>query len=58
MNGKYSATLLTIEGTTVRKFNLQDNQMQLSLMGIEAGIYFLSIEQAGSHIVKKLIIEK
>jgi hypothetical protein len=57
INGKYSATLLTIEGTTVRKFNLQDNQMQMSLKGIEAGIYFLSIEKGGRKIVKKVVIE-
>ena len=36
----------------------ETHQMQLSLMGIEAGIYFLSIEQAGRKIVKKVVIEK
>jgi hypothetical protein len=30
----------------------------MSLEGIEAGIYFLSIEKAGRKIVKKLVIEK
>lgn len=58
MNGKYSATLLTIEGKIVRKYNLLSNQEQISLDGIEAGIYFLSIEQDGRKIVKKLVIEK
>ena len=58
INGKYSATLLTIEGTTVRKFNQFSSQEQFSLEGIEAGIYFLSIEQDGRKIVKKLVIEK
>jgi hypothetical protein len=58
INGKYSATLLTIEGTTVRKFTQFSSQEQFSLEGIEAGIYFLSIEKAGRKIVKKLVIEK
>ena len=55
INGKNAATLMTIEGKIVRKYNLLSNQEQISLDGIEAGIYFLSIEKAGRKIVKKLI---
>jgi len=58
INGKNAAALMTIEGKIVRKYNLLSNQEQFSLEGIEAGIYFLSIEQDGRKIVKKVVIEK
>ena len=58
MNGKYSATLLSIEGKAVRKYNQTSSQEHFSLEGIGAGIYFLNIEHGGRKIVKKLIIER
>ena len=58
INGKYSATLLSIEGKAVRKYNQTSSQEHFSLEGIGAGIYFLNIEHGGRKIVKKLIIER
>ncbi|MBK7225401.1 MAG: T9SS type A sorting domain-containing protein [Saprospiraceae bacterium] len=58
INGKYSATLLSIEGKAVRKYYQTSSQEHFSLEGIGAGIYFLNIEHGGRKIVKKLIIER
>ncbi len=58
INGKYSATLLSIEGKAVRKYNQTSSQEHFSLEGIGAGIYFLNIEHGGRKIVKKLIIKR
>ena len=58
INGKYSATLLSIEGKAVRKYNQTSSQEHFSLEGIGAGIYFLNIEHGGRKIVKKLIVKR
>ncbi len=58
IDGKYTLTLKSIDGKVVKKYSSRQDQDHLSLVGIEAGIYFICIEQNGKKIVKKMIIEK
>ncbi len=52
-----SLKLFTISGIEILEMNIHENQQQLDVSVLEAGIYLLEIEIEGRFYVKKLVVE-
>ena len=50
-------TLLNVNGQVVHKSKEKNNAFEISLRGVNAGIYFLNIDVDGKQIVKKVVVE-
>ncbi|MFN5183356.1 MAG: T9SS type A sorting domain-containing protein [Bacteroidota bacterium] len=51
-----SVTLFDASGRSIQTFNVSGKQLQISLEGIESGIYFLSVNGERSSL-KKIVIQ-